>query len=771
MKYYSHPNKNLRDHLIEVRDISIDKVPYSLKAPVEIATICHDFGKYTSYFQEYLKGKNKSDLSNHGFISGIFGAFVTFEKLGDDEYLPLIIYNSILHHHGNLEIFSENLPNKIRISKKTDYPIKLLIKVELAEKQIMDIRKNKDHIIDDFKLFNLDKEFIEFLESDNIIEKTLERLKKQEFKFNRSKNQEKFYFIHQTIYSALISADKISASGITYNGALYSNLNSLEEIRSRKFQGKDSNIINLIRKNIFNEVMDNVEKNYNHSKLFSITAPTGTGKTYTGFFTALKLKELLGLEGKIIYALPFTSIIEQNYYAIIDIFKEIDEYKLSSSRYIIKHHNLSKTDYVVGDQEYAKTQSELLIESWESGVVITTFVQVFETLIGHRNKMLKKFLSFRNSIILIDEIQSIDIEYYNLIEYALERLSEYMNCRIIIMTATQPLILEKSLELLPNNEIYFNKFNRTKIVPKLNKITIEEFVDAFIEKLEEKSYLIVCNTINQSINIYNSLKDLDREVYYLSTNILPFERVNRIKEITNKLKNKDKIVLVSTQVVEAGVDMDFDEVIRDLAPLDSIIQCAGRCNRNYSKEQGKVFVYNMVNEKQEPYGKYIYGNTLLNLTRQLLKKQDFIEEKNYFDLISQYFHYVKKYKSQQKSNEYIESLKILNFTKDDGGINSFSLIKDNPDNQDVLFLFNEEAEETYKNYKEIFEIKNYQEKREKYLELGQILKNYTLSIPSKYCRSFVQDYGILVLPREGIEQFYDEDTGFIRDDKDESLIF
>lgn len=219
------------------------------------------------------------------------------------------------------------------------------------------------------------------------------------------------------------------------------------------------------------------------------------------------------------------------------------------------------------------------------------------------------------------------------------------------------------------------------------------------------------------------------------------------------------------------MDLDFDEVIRDLAPLDSIIQCAGRCNRNFSRNQGDVKVVNMVNDNGESFGKYIYGNTLLNMTRQLLMNEDQIEEIDYYNLINKYYGLVNENKSKIDSTKFIESISSLNFSGDDWSLNKFSLIQDNPSYIDVLFLYNEEAEEAYEEYKEIIKLKSFQEKREKYLEVGQVFKNYTLSIPQKYCRSFVEENGLLILPREGIDQYYDEDTGFIRNDTDTYMIF
>ncbi len=771
MRFYSHPDRTLLNHLIEVRDINLYKVPDDLRRAFEIAALCHDFGKYSTFFQNYLlNNKKKSDLGNHGFISAIFGAYVAIKEFGEDSYLPLMIYNVIIHHHGNLECFSHNLPSKIGNVKITDYSVNLLDKIEIGIKQIDDINKNKNYIIEELKQIGLGNMFELFLNEDDVINKTLQNLKRIEYKLSLAQERDKHYFIHQTIYSALISADKISASGIKYDIPLFCGFNEIEEIKRQKFENNLSSI-NQIRDEIFRCVLDNLTRNFYKSKIFSITAPTGTGKTYAGFYASVKLKELLGLKGKIIYSLPFTSIIEQNYSSIVDILKCLESFDKNISRYIIKHHNLSKTDYITDYHDYTKLQSELLIENWESGIVVTTFVQLFETAIGSKNKMLKKFLAFNDSIILIDEIQSIDIKYYKLIEYVLEKLCEYTNCRIIIMTATKPIILQNSIELLPENKRYFEKFNRTRLIPKLDKVYINDFIDDFIENIEEKSYMIVCNTINQSIEVFNSLKHLERDTYYLSTNVLPIKRKKIIEEVSDRLKKNDNIILISTQVVEAGVDLDFDEVIRDLAPFDSIIQCAGRCNRNYIKGQGNVKIVNMVNENGESYGKYIYGSTLLNITRDLLKEIEYIDERNYFDLINRYYNIINNSKSKDESNKFIKSLNDMDFNGSDWAINRFSLIEDNPTYIDVLFIYDEIAERAYEEYKQILGIKNFEEKKERYLEIGQTLKSYTLSIPIKYCRSFVHENGMLILPREGISQYYDEDTGFVRESSDTYMIF
>lgn len=770
MKYYSHPGKLMIKHLIEVRDISKAQVPDEYREAYEIISLCHDFGKYTTYFQEYLRNKKKTNLSNHGFISAVFGGYIGLKRYGEGNILPLIIYNTILHHHGNLESFSTNLPSKFKDVLRTNFPIKVVEKIDIGYKQIENMNKNMEFIKPDMENLNLLQEFEEFILKENILENTLAKLRRLDLLSVRSLKSHQNYFIHQILYSALISADKISASNTIIPKEMYGNFETLNAIREKKF-GKPTNDINQIRTEIFEKVLKKVEQNYNKSNIFSITAPTGTGKTVTGFFAALKLNEMLGGNRRIIYSLPFTSIIEQNYDVLFDIFNDVDNFQRNFSSYIVKHHNLSTVEYESEYRDYTKTEAELLIENWSSGVVVTTFVQLLETLVGSRNRMLKKFNSIKDSIIILDEIQAIDIKYFQLVDFILRKACEYLDVKIIIMTATKPLILTHALELLEDNEKYFKSFQRTKLIPRLKNITIGDFIDEFIYNLKDKSYMIVCNTIKQSLEIYRELSHLHRDVYYLSTNILPVHRRGRIKKIEERLRNEDNIILVTTQVVEAGVDLDFDIVIRDIGPIDSIIQCAGRCNRNNKNIIGDVYIYSIVDETGKNFGNYVYGNSLINISKEILQNKGKILEKEYYRVINDYFAKVKQNKSKEVSTKFIESIEVLDFSEGEYSINSFSLIQNNPGYMDVFFIYDDRAERAYENYLKLSNIKNINKKRELYLDIQRDMKDYTISIPNKYFRSFTTNNGIILLPREGIELFYDDETGFIRDKEDECMIF
>ncbi|URZ15124.1 CRISPR-associated helicase/endonuclease Cas3 [Clostridium felsineum] len=768
MKFYSHPDKLVLEHLIEVNELSQKYCDKKYAKAEEILSFTHDFGKYTTFFQEYIKSKNKTknQLNGHGFISALFGAFIALDVYED--IMPVIIYNSILHHHGSIKSAYVNLPKSFK--REVIDRVDLMDKIDNALEQIADIEKNKEFIGDDYKKIGYGDYFNTFIEQ-KPFEKILTKLRKLQYGFEYKNDSEKYYFVSQMLYSSLIAADKISAANLKLSEVKFASFEILNKSKNERFKDNAEEKVNLIRSKIFNEVQEQIKLSYKNNKIFSITSPTGTGKTYCGFFAALKLRELLGDNRKIIYSLPFTSIINQNYSSIYSLFESIDNFENESSEYIIKHHSLADVDYNSEYDDYTKVKAEMLIENWNSGIVITTFVQLLQTLIGNKNRMLKKFNAIRKSIIILDEVQAIDIEYLKLVEFILTAASEYLDCRIIMMTATKPLMLLNSVELLKDNKKYFDMFNRTSIIPRLNPIKIHDFVEEFYENMEEKSYLVICNTISQSLKIYNELKNSGRIVLYLSTNILPCHRKERIDEVISRLDKGEKIILVSTQVVEAGVDFDFDVVIRDIAPISSIIQSAGRCNRNGKKKIGNVYIYAMVDDSGSYYSKRVYGKTLINISMELLKDEKIIEEKEYFELVAKYFNEVDKYKNQDVSFEFEKSIIKMHFSEEDYSIDKFSLIKEKDNYVDVFFRINDEAEEVYGKLLAALKIKDIELKSEKMLEIKSSIREYILSIPVKHIdRVNDKEDLILNLPESACEVYYDNKTGYKREQEEDFFV-
>lgn len=774
--FKSHENKTILEHLKEVKENAKFMCKDYYDDALDILCCCHDFGKYTTYFQKYLKDKVKNNYANHGFISALFTAFIALDKFGEDSVLPLLLYNNVLHHHGSLKTASEDLPRNLRKGLQKIEDTLLFEKVETAAVQIEDMKKNRDEIMRDYMELGYGEYFNKFLE-ERPFKDILKKLKKIEYKFTTENITPEVYFKSQSLYSLLISSDKLSASNTVIPEDKQVPFETMEKAKNTKLKGKTTEL-NSIRKEIFDNIQKSLNESYKENSCFSITSPTGTGKTYSGFFAALKLRKLLKDNRKIIYALPFTSIINQNYQVIYDLFSEVEDFKKNSSNYLIKHHSLADVEYDTEYENYSVVQAQLLLENWNSSIVITTFVQLLQTLIGNKNRMLKKFNAFSKSIILLDEVQAIDIKYYALVDYILKAAAEELDCKIIMMTATRPMLLKDSKELLLNNEKYFSLFKRTKLMMQLSPVTVEEFAEEFIENLEDKSYLIICNTINQSLKLYNELKALDREVYYLSTNLIPKDRKNVIDNISAKLKAGNRPILVSTQVVEAGVDFDFDEVIRDIAPIDSIIQAAGRCNRNGEKAVGIVRVCFMEDGNEKSFGRTVYGHTTIEIAKELLQQYDYIEEKDYLNLIQSYFIKVTEKINNDVSKEFINSVNKLIFSssseKFEFGLDKFSLIDEKYNYIDVFMQCDDKAEEIYKKLINALAQGDMDKKSEKLLEIRKEVNDYTLSLPIKVVKdklSINKNTLIISMDRIACDQYYDLKTGYKRSDDETYMIF
>jgi len=785
MNFYSHKDKKLINHLENVSIRMTNNLPQSVvnkKRVLEIIGACHDFGKYTTYFQDRLFGREDGgDKANHALISSFYGAYcIEREKEINDNIddLDLIIaFNVIKSHHSFIKQVNKNIPNH-KIDRRYEYNV-----LRILYLQIENLQRYQSIISNDLEKFGLGRYFDEFLEKENI-KKIILKLSNLWFDIEiEDKKNLDSYFFHNYTFSKLVSSDKLDASNTpvqTIKNLRYDYMREemLNEIRKTKEITSNKKKLNNIRNEIYKNVIDNIIRNTDKN-IYNITAPTGSGKTFTGFMAAKALQNKAPEYNKIIYALPFTSIIDQNYDVIKNLMTNNKDFMNTPNNYMIKHHYLGDGKYLSNKnskKEISLSQQNLLIEDWQSGIIVTTFVQLFQTLIGTSNKMVKKLHSIDNSILILDEIQSIDSEYYLLVEEVFKYITNNFNIKIIIMTATKPYLLKsESVELLDNNLKYFKEFNRNKLHINLDKITIDGFIDEFNLNYEKnKDYLIVCNTIGESLEIYNKINDVydNIEVNYLSTNIIPKERIKRIKRIKKIQKeNKKNFILVSTQVIEAGVDLDFDVVYRDLAPVDSVIQCAGRCNRNNSEQKGDVYVKKIVNVKGHTYAGFIYHN--LSIVENSFSNYSIIEEKDYVDLIEKYFKNLRSSLGNTISKNIIRSMKNLDFKYEEKKekVANFSLIKNKDYFIDVIICVDQSVEANINRLKKL-----YQNKKNNYKEIKQINKNllnYTISIPEKNVLNIEKlDYiDIFVVRKDDLENSYDIITGFKRMHNPEDNIF
>jgi len=789
---HSHPEKILFEHLSNVgnksistsesKKLSLDKfgIDDNIFSNISfLIGVCHDFGKGTKYFQRYILEtdpaiqrslKNKKEY-HHGLISAIFTYYILKKYLGslcDErslEFIPAIGYLIVKRHHGNFQDADDELAELINEDTLE------IIDLQVKSLEVDELNSIYEQLLEDCAI---SPDINIFCNDYRSISKEILKNRRRFMKFLKKKQFTGYYLITLTLYSILINSDKIDASSIDVSSEIEISPELVDKYKVEKgFQNNES-IMNKVRNEIYEEVTESIEKLDLNKKIYSISVPTGSGKTLTSLSFALKLKARLKeekrIKAKIIYSLPFLSIIDQNYDVFEDVIKTVDSENLSGD-VLLKHHHLADIFYrTQDDEEFEGLKSLFLIEGWNSEIIVTTFVQFFHTIVSNKNRSLRKFHTIANSIVILDEVQSIPHKYWLLLKQVIFGFAEYFNTYFIFVTATQPLIFDPEkkeiIELVKNKDKYFREFDRVKLEINLNPMNLDEFketIESEIKEKPKKDFLVVLNTVKSSLNIFNHLNKLKLEnttYYYLSTNIIPKERLKKIKEI--KEESDKRKIIVSTQLIEAGVDIDVDIVYRDFATIDSINQVAGRCNRNSSKpKRGEVKIVVLKDERKELH-RYIYSSFLIDKTRDVLKESPSeLYEKDLISLNNSYFRKVKDTSSEDESNKllsYVNELKFKSLTSD------FRLIDDKAGYEkiDVFVELDDKAVEIWKEYILLKSIKDPLKRKEKYLTIRKEFNEYLISVPKKdFSCEEPEDLNIGYVPFEQIKHYYNPETGFI----------
>lgn len=800
MIFYSHvdeegkPQKELKEHLKEVAEdakSSIKQIPVGEDCYlVEIAYligISHDFGKYTSFFQEHLlKNKAWGRKSHHSFLSALFTAWQVQKYLEKSNsrkkiisYLPLAAYFVVLHHHGDLGSLEVDIPSVKHLKSPPVFPYaepNLRERLKIMYEQVDDLKHKErlDSIEANYNKIGFLNDVKVFLNSWFELLMTLSRLNR-DFKHGATNDEKIMLSLFSVLlYSSLIDADKRDAGDVSKVSRKRLPESLVDKYRKAHFDLQSSKHIDVIRNQIYEKVMCKIKDVSLEKHLFTLTSPTGSGKTLTAFSVALKLRarieEEKGYIPRIIYSLPFITIIEQNHKIIRDVLSfGIENFAENETLYLLKHHHLTDLKYKEGKEDKSLDEALLLIESWQSEVIVTTFVQFLHTVIGFKNKFLKKYHNIAGSIILLDEVQNIPIEYWNLVEKIIKLLAIHFGCYFVLLTATRPLILKEddTVELLKNSKNYFKKLNRTLIRSDINRRSIDEFIEWLSDSYDsKKSYLIVANTIRSSKEIYEKIKryNLNNYLFYLSTSIVPKQRVDRINAVKDLLNSGDKPIVVSTQVVEAGVDLDFDTVIRDIGPIDSIVQVAGRCNREYSKVQKEAYVFCLDN-----FAIYVYGKIHPDVSKRLLKNGE-IRESDFYEVTNSYFEEIRGKINDDVSKYVWKAILELRFYEKnppqrDGHnmqVSEFQLIDEKGEYADIFVELDEEAQAIWKEYCErVYGERNFLKRRRAYLSIRKKFRSYIISVrinkkivlPAQVC-------GLRYISQGQLEDFYSIETGF-----------
>ena len=385
------------------------------------------------------------------------------------------------------------------------------------------------------------------------------------------------------LYSCLVDADFLDTEAFMKNGQIKRDAGESIEILFQKLEkyvakwllNKEIDTVNGRRTEILRNCL---EAGKREKGLFRLTVPTGGGKTVASLAFALRHAVHNNMD-RVIYVIPYTSIIEQN----AQIFRSI----LGDENVLENHCNV---DY--GDSEEWNPM-KLAAENWDKPVVVTTNVQFFESLFGNKSSKCRKLHNIANSVVIFDEVQMLPTDYLKPCVAMIEELVNSFEASVVLCTATQPALQPffqsgiPAYELCPRLEEQFRFFKRTTF-QNLDKISEE----ALIEKLsEEYQALCIVNTKKKAQVLYQALKG--QGVFHLSTSMYPKHRKRVLEEVRRCLNAGERCLVLSTSLVEAGVDLDFHSVYRQLAGVDSVIQAAGRCNREgkRSLEDSNVYVF------------------------------------------------------------------------------------------------------------------------------------------------------------------------------------
>ncbi len=683
-KLRSHPDKFLISQINGERG-HVDGVIENAKKLTnskwaELIAIFHDLGKINPNFQDKLDpNKIVKGYSNHSYLSAFsfFCAFAGVERnreklnkwidadLSSNDLIILTVL--IAKHHSNLPNFSPE-----------DYSgagANILSKQD-NQNLFEFLNRNVELPINEFAkhYFNTDN-FQNLLLDERVQKGYIDR-----FIFDSYKNLSPLdsFLNSQFSFASLIQADKTDAAKF-YNliDDNYENVHLFCSIYQKQLGEYISKLnqglaLNQLRTKIRIESIANISDGLNKEKrVFNLTSPTGSGKTLMLLSLVLEIIKRKG-DYRIIYALPFLSITEQVEAEVLKIFSKNKNFiqRIDSKSENKRFEELQSALDENPDEEKIREISLLNFQenTFAFPFVITTFVRFFETLLGNRNAELLKLPNFSKSIFLIDEIQSLPPRLYGFLVAYLSKFCKKFDCYAIISTATQPNFKLPDKKLPDDGNGKFIKYAKdffTDYETPYPLLSLDYFKDKIFNRYiinfdkepidllqlrdkifsEKKSILIILNTIDDTKELFKLLEDgfQKDELLLLNTHFTPNHRKDKIKIAKERLENNQRIILISTQLIEAGVDIDFPVLYRDFATVSSIIQSAGRCNRNGKLlELGKVVLFKLTKNGKSRSDLIYRGKDreILRFTKESFTEETY-QEKNLINVQKEFFNRIK----------------------------------------------------------------------------------------------------------------------------------
>lgn len=596
MEYYAHTREDgerqtVKAHLIGVSKLAEGFSVDFLKPLAKKASYDHDTGKYALKYQWRL------DDDNIKFSHAACGA-LEYKKFADknDAFAPLMEYCIAGHHTGLMDGGTG--------ADNSDSPT-LNGTLKRADEYTGD---------SDYSAYATEIEFATLTQEE--ITPPYNELRSAK---DPTELIERYAFFTKYVFSCLTDADFLDTERFCNKNVergMSGDFKMALDKLNRELSDMPSNTpLRQARSRIQQQAFDN---SVNKSHISILDMPTGSGKT----LCSLKLALESGKK-RIIYVIPYTSIIEQTANKFEKMFGDVLP--------VLQHH--SNYSYDGGTEEEKKTAEKLkrTCENWDAPLIITTSVQFFQSIYHYKGSALRKLHNLRDSVIVFDEIHLIPTELLRPCLKAVGYITKYLNSEALFLSATMPDYSKLFDKFLP--DVNYNKLvtDRTNF-KYFKKCEYKDMGKTTLETIAEnasrcKNALIVVNTKKTAAELYSLVQG---EKYHLSANMTPAHRSRVIEVVRKKLKNGEHITVVSTSLVEAGVDLDFNTVFRQLSGLDSILQAGGRCNREGKDAKGYVYVFDI----DETYRKGSDLAMRINKTKGLLKKYQDITS---YDCIKEYY--------------------------------------------------------------------------------------------------------------------------------------
>ena len=558
-----------------------------IKNTAYLCGLLHDVGKCTEEFNNYIEAAVRGEDVNKGSVIHTFAGVVMVLSEYHSHYNPdaenspyknltaELIAGAIGSHHGQFDIYNADGKSGFehRFEKQPEYDRKAIqnyYKECVSKDKIDDLFRESEKEIENFygRLFEL-------------LEKTEDEDKCEEMLFYLG-------CLERMLLSLLIEGDRRDTAEFMSDGKMdFPDLNeNIQEIWKDTFNHlmwelnkfPQETEMQCARRELSDYCEAFAEK---PCSIYRLNLPTGAGKTLSSLRYGLAHARKFNKK-HIIFAVPLLSILDQN----ADVIREA----VGNDEVILEHHSNVIQE---GLSEKEILRREILIDTWDSPIIITTLVQLLNTMFDGKTSSIRRFHSLIDSVVIIDEVQSVPTKILSLFNLTLNFLSKVCNTTFLLCSATQPLLeknnhkllVDKS-EVIPTDKLekYKKIFKRTNVqyIGEMNQDEIIQKVKEYFQNYN--SVLVVCNTKREAYELFSKAKSVTDNSIHLSTAMCMAHRKEVIEKMSQKLKDKEPLICISTQLIEAGVDVSFGSVIRLAAGIDNVAQAAGRGNRNGESE-------------------------------------------------------------------------------------------------------------------------------------------------------------------------------------------